>query len=312
MKGMKIGNIRLKNQLFLAPMVDVTDLPYRLICKKAGAAIAYTEMLNIGAILHENEKTLRMLKTARVEKPVGIQITGRNVKEFKAVSGRDELKSFGVVDINCGCPSSRITGNESGSYLLKTPKKIGEMVKILKKDHEVVTAKIRLGYEKNNVMKISKEIEKAGADLLTIHARLAWQRNKHTPDWKWIGKVKREIGIPVVGNGGVVDGESAGRMLDICDGVMIAGAAIGNPLVFREVNRYLLSGKEREIGWKDNLKEFLKYIKLAKKYDLVELPRMKYLGGNFLKGFNGAAAARMKFVRLNDVGEMEGFVKGLL
>jgi len=314
MKSLKIGPVRLRNRLFLAPMVDVTDLPYRLLCRREGAAIAYTEMLNIGSILHaKNVKTANIMKTSKDDKPVGIQITGKSIEDFRKVSGREELRKFDLVDINCGCPSSRITDNESGSWLLKTPEKIGDMIRILKAgdSERVVTAKIRLGFKNNNVIRVSKEIEKAGADLLTIHARLANQKNNVPADWLWIAKVKREIGIPVIGNGGILDGESAGKMLDICDGAMIASAAIGNPAIFREILYYLRNDKERSVSSKERVQMFSEYLTLARKYEVVEMPRIRYLGGQFLRGFDGAAKAREDFMRLREIDEMAKFVKSL-
>ena len=311
MGSLKIGNIKLKNRLFLSPMVDVTDVAYRMLCRREGAGMAYTEMINIGAILNENTKTLGMLKTAKEDKPVGLQVTGRNVDEFKKLSELDVVRKFDLVDLNCGCPSTRITGNQSGSYLLQDPEKIGKMIRVLKEKDLIVTAKIRLGFKKNEVMKISKEIEKAGADLLTIHARTAVQRNRDMPQWEEIAKVKREIGIPVVGNGGIVNGKTVKEMLEIADGVMIAGAAIGNPFVFREIQRYLKTSKEKEITKEERINSYLNYIDLAEKYGVVDLGRVKFLGGWFLRGFDGAANAREKLMRLSNLKDINFFVESL-
>ena len=309
MKSLKIGSVRLKNRVFLAPMVDVTDLPYRLICRKQGAEIAYTEMINIGAILHENEKTLRMLKTCHEDKPIGIQITGRSVEEFREVV--PYLRKYDLVDINCGCPSSRIVGNDSGSYLLNNPKKIGEIIRVLKDDGLTVSAKIRLGFKKNNALKVAKEVERAGADLLTVHARLANQGFSVSADWKEIKKIHNKIGIPVVGNGDVNSGAKAAEMLDIADGVMVARAAIGNPSIFNQIQHYLKTGKEKEFGYKDNLKLFRNYLALAERHKVVEIPRIKFLAGNFLKNFEGAAKAREKFSKIRNIGEARGFLAKL-
>jgi len=191
MKPLSIGDIKLKNRLFLAPMVDVTDLPYRIICRRAGAGMAYTEMLNIGAILHENKKTQNMLKTCEEDKPSGVQITAPKVSDFKKVI--PHLRKFDIVDINCGCPSSRIMDNASGSYLLKTPLKIAKYIRVLKDAGYTTTAKIRLGFKKNNVLRVSKEIEKAGADALTLHSRMAYDSYKVPADWKWIAQVIAEV-----------------------------------------------------------------------------------------------------------------------
>ena len=183
------------------------------------------------------------------------------------------------------------------------------MIKILKDAGLIVTAKIRLGFTNNNVLEVSKKIEKAGADLLTVHARTALQKNSEPADWKWISRVKREVGIPVVGNGGIVDGKSASEMLEIADGAMIASAAIGNPFVFREVLRYLKTGKEKEIAMSERVCAFFTYLKFARKFDVVDMSRIKYLGSGFLRGFDGASVARAELMKLKTVEEINGFMK---
>lgn len=307
MKSLTIGNIKLKNPLLLSPMVDVTDLPYRLICRKAGAAMAYTEMLYISAILHENKKTKDLMKTSKEDKPVGIQITGNSPEEFERVI--PYVKNYDLVDINCGCPSIRITGNQAGSYLLKHPKKIGKMISILKNAGLTVTAKIRLGFKKNNVMQVAKAVEKAGADALILHARLAIHGRSVPADWSWIKKVKNNIGIPLIGNGDVFNGKDAEKMIEIADGAMIARAAIGDPLIFKRILHYLKTGKEKQFNFKKNIISFKEYLKLAKKFDVVDIPRIKYLGTHFIKNIEGAAKMREHFMKLKDINEIEEFLK---
>src|SRR3989344_2285190 len=296
MKPLKIGRVVMKNRIFLAPMVDVTDLPYRLICRKAGAGMAYTEMLNIGAILHENKKTLNMLKTNEQDKPSGVQITAPKVEDFKNVTGY--LKEFDIVDINCGCPSIRITDNASGSYLLKTPLKIAKYIQVLKKAGYIVTAKIRLGFKKNNVLVVAKLLEKAGADALTLHSRMSYDSYKVPADWRWIEEVKDKLKIPVIGNGDVDSGKKAAEMQKIADGVMVARPAIGDPHLFTRIAHYLETGEEIERDFKKNIQYFKEYLELAEKLDVVELPRIKSLGGNFLHGVDGAAKLRTEFMQL--------------
>ena len=329
---LRIGSLKLKNHLFLAPMVDVTDCAFRLLCREQGAAMAYTEMIYADALLHENLPTKKLMTIGGVDdRPLGLQVTGNTVEDFRKLSELNILRDydlidtenrefsvsptshsrFDVVDINCGCPSVKIVGSEAGSYLLRTPDKIGEMIKVLKDAGFIVTAKIRLGFKNNNVLEVSKKIEKAGADLLTIHARTSEQRSSEPADWSWISRVKREIGIPVVGNGGVVDGKSASEMLEIADGAMIAGAAIGNPFVFREILRYLRTGKEKEITKKERICAFQDYLAMASKYDVFDIGRVKFLGGSFLKGFDGASSARMELMKLKDLEGINMFVKGL-
>lgn len=246
MKTLKIGKLKLKNPLVLAPMVDVTDLPFRLLCRRAGAALAFTEMIYVDALLHENAPTLRMVKTCKEDSPLGLQITGNDVKEFEEFVKRKNLwKDFDLIDLNCGCPSTRIIGTCAGSFLLKDPVKISEIIRVLKKTGKPVTAKIRLGYLKNNVLEIARMVEKAGADALTVHARLSNDPYAKKADWSWFARVKKEVGIPVIGNGDVFTGKDAGEVLKICDGVMIARAAIGDPLVFARVLDYLESERGR-------------------------------------------------------------------
>lgn len=312
MKTLKIGNLKLKNRLFLSPMVDVTDLPYRLLCRKAGAGFAYTPMLYIDAVLNENRPTQDLMKSTKEDQPLGIQITGDSEDEFKRM--RPYIKGFDLVDINCGCPSIRITGTKAGSYLLMHPDKISSMIKILKSkkvnpEGIPVTAKIRLGFYKNNVLEVSKSIEKAGADAITLHARLATQGGKTPADWSWIKKVKENIGIPVIGNGDIFNGSKAEEMLDIADGAMIARAAIGDPYIFERIIKYLKTGKESEFDFKKNIKAFQKYIQLSKKYEVTRIQRIKYLGANFIKHVDGAAKLRSEFVQLRDIEGIEDFLK---
>lgn len=312
MKQLKIGDVKIKNPLFLAPMVEVTDLPYRLLCKKAGAGITYTEMLYVDAITHENYKTKKLMQTSKQEKPVGIQITGSNLIEIKKAVSMKVFDNYDLVDLNCGCPSVRITGNEAGSFLLRNPEKISGMIKTLKKAGYTTTAKIRLGFDNNNVLAISKMIEKAGADALTVHARLAIHSGKIPADWKEIEKVKKNIGIPVIGNGDIFSGVDAKKMLDICDGAMIARGAIGDPYIFERILHYLKTGKEKDFNLKKNLRAFNEYLSLCNKYDFKDIGRIKYVGGNFIKKFDGAAKLRSDFMQIKSFDEIKDFAKKLI
>ncbi len=390
MKLLQIGNLKLKNSLILAPMVDVTDLPYRLLCRRAGCALAFTEMLYIDAILHSNKKTEMLMKTSSQDKPIGLQITGNREGEFEKFVKSGKWKKFDLIDLNCGCPSLRITGNSAGSYLLKNPSKIGNMIKILKKTGKPITVKIRLGFKKNNVLEVARAVENAGADALTVHARLAVDGCDVPADWSWISKVKRAVKIPVVGNGDVFSGRDAFEMLKICDGVMIARGAIGAPQIFSRILEHLNSNsttqkinenfeqfckvlkekfetaKHRELSvlgalknqrfltscsfsgckfcrlnnsnfsnaksrlvlwgdsaaglaenerdWRENLKLFFEYLRLERKYygNEVDLCRVKYLGGKFLRGFKGAGKAREELMEIKKLDEIRKFINSCI
>src|SRR3989344_3604984 len=134
MKSVKIGSLRIKNQLFLAPMVDVTDFAYRTICRKAGAGMTYIEMINTGAIIHENQKTLNLLRRNKGDSPLGLQITSPSLIELKRTIPLLKKYNYDIIDINCGCPSIRTIDNKSGSFLLKSPNKIASYIKAIKKE----------------------------------------------------------------------------------------------------------------------------------------------------------------------------------
>ena len=314
MRYMRIGKLELKNPLILAPMVDITNLPHRLVCRKAGAALAYTEMINIPAITHKNRKTEEMMQTCKEDSPLGIQITGNNPKEIEKIIPR--LKKYDLVDINAGCPSERITENESGSCLLNSPKKIAEMIKILKKNNITTTLKIRLGFKKNNALEIAKLAEKAGADAITLHPRLATQGYDIPADWKEIAKVKKAVSIPVIGCGDILSPEKAKEMLDStgCDAIMIARGAIGDPLIFKRTLNYLKTGKSEPPSFKDNIKCFQEYLSLSKKYKLTEsnLTNIRHLGTKFVKGIPGGAKMRNELMQLKSFDEIVDFFKKLI
>jgi tRNA-dihydrouridine synthase B len=312
MKRVKIGDLILKNPLFLAPMVDVTDLAYRIICRRSGCAMAYTEMLQVEALkLGLNEKALKLkLMTNSKDKPLGIQITGRKVSDFREII--PQLREYNLVDLNCGCPGHLTIDHGSGSYLMKNPNKIVSIIKLLKNNDLTVSVKIRLGFNKNNVLELAKKIDSAGADALTLHPRLASQGRTDKSDWTWFSKVKDNIGIPLIGNGDIFKPQDAKEVLNVCDGVMIARGAIGNPFIFKQTLNYLDTGKIKEISFKDNLKLYLDYLNLARKYDLLKMSKVKYIGGKFLRGFDGAPDKRNEFMGLKSYNDIELFIKELL
>lgn len=307
MKPLKISSLTLKNRLILAPMLEITNLPYRILCRKAGASLAYTEMIYTNQILHQNQFSVKIPKEDR---PLGIQITGSFVEEFKKIL--PFLKNYDLIDLNCGCPATRIIGTKAGAYLLKDPEKIVEIIKILKTAGKPVTAKIRLGFNKNNAIEIAKIIEKAGADAITVHARKSNDSYAVPADWNEIKKIKTVLKIPVIGNGDIFTPENCKKMLEICDGAMIGRAAIGDPLVFKRILDYLNEGKETTSETKENLKQFQLYIKLSKKYKVINIQQIKQLGSHSIKGFNGAPKKRDEFMKLKSLKDIEDFIQKLL
>ena len=183
------------------------------------------------------------------------------------------------------------------------------MIKLLKRAGLTVTAKIRLGFKKNNVLQVAKIIEKAGADAITVHARLASEGYDIPADLIWIKKIKEAVSIPIIGNGDVINEERASEMLKVCDGVMIARGAIGDPLIFERILYYLETGKKKEFDFKKNIKAFQEYLKLSEKYKTLNIANIKHLGAKFIKNIEGAAKLRFELMKCKDFNEIKDFFK---
>lgn len=309
MKTLSIGSLKLKNPLVLAPMLDITNLPFRLLCRKSGASLAFTEMIYTDAIIHKNKKTAQMMSSSKEDKPLGIQITCPSSNNLKNLS--PFLKKYALVDLNCGCPSQKITGTQAGSYLLNNPEKISKIIKALKHLDLNVTAKIRLGFKKNNLFKVAKAIEKAGADAITLHPRLASQGYEIPADHNWTKKLKPTLSIPLIANGDIFTPEKAEEILEFSDGIMIARGAIGNPLIFKQILHYLKTKKHLNLTQKQKISQFKEYLKLSKKYKIINLQQAKHLGFHFIRGFDGAQKIRKELNAVSSFTTLNTFIKSI-
>ncbi|MGB9940337.1 tRNA dihydrouridine synthase DusB [Methanosarcina sp.] len=302
---LKIGKTETPGNLLLAPMADVTNLAFRLLCRQNGADITYTEMISADALLNENRKSLLKGLSSPEDRPFGVQLVGSSPEKLRetALFIEDEC-SPELIDVNMGCPAPRITGTGCGSALLNSEKLVYEIISeltgVLKTP---VTAKIRILERDEKTLEIARLIEKAGASALTVHGRKAEQMYSGNSDLTTIRAVKRELSIPVIANGDIRDEESAEVAIDFtgCDGLMIGRAAMGNPFVFKRIRHYLETGEKLKIDRQvQQLEDFKSYIALLEEYSLYSSTNLRMHAHWFTKGLHGSRQIREKINNLKD------------
>lgn len=280
----------------LAPMSRVTDVAFRLLCKKYGAGLTMTEMISANALSRLNKATLKKMDVVEEEKPRCVQLFGINTENM-VMAAKIAQEHCEIIDLNFGCPAPEIIGQGAGSALLQRPAKIKELVQAVSSAVEIpVSCKLRLGINKNsiNVLKIAQLCEQAGASLLTIHARTQQQGYDSQANWSWIKKVKETVKIPVAGNGDVFSVEDYLRMKREtgCDYVMIGRGAVGNPFIFQQIKDYSQT-KKYQCDPKSKLDYFIEYYELAQKYK-VSFNNIKFHAQAFTKCLPHSAGLRAK------------------
>lgn len=248
MGKLKIGKVILENNVVLAPMAGVSDLPFRLLCRREGAGLVCMEMVSAKAIFYNNKNTEELLQIHPSEAPVSLQLFGSDPKILADMAKRIEERPFSILDFNMGCPVPKVVNNGEGSALMKEPKKVEEILSALVRAvDKPVTVKIRKGFDEAccNAVEIAKIAESCGVAAVAVHGRTREQYYSGHADWDIIRKVKEAVGIPVIGNGDVDSPAAAKAMLEQtgCDGIMIGRAAQGNPWIFRDVVSFLETGE---------------------------------------------------------------------
>lgn len=297
---MKFRDFEVENEVFLAPMAGVTDLPFRLICKELGCGLLYTEMINAKALCYDDKNTKKMLNILDEEHPVAVQIFGSE-PEFmgKAAQILNDYPNE-ILDINMGCPAPKVVKNGDGSALMRNPKLAGQVLdQVVKNSKKPVTLKIRKGWDDNsvNALEIAKIAEDCGICAITIHGRTREQYYSGQADWDIIGEVKSQISIPVIGNGDVTSVEDAIRIKDHtgCDAIMIGRGAQGNPWIFKRIDHYMKTGQLLDLPSKDEKIDIaIKHMDLAIKEhgEYVAVREMRKHIGWYLKGMKHSARFR--------------------
>ena len=309
----KVGKITIEKALLLAPMEDVTDLSFRLICKELGADVVYTEFVNSEGLVRGSEKTHKKLKISDLERPVGIQIYGGELNSMIEAAKIAEAENPDIIDINAGCWVKKVVGCGAGSALIKNPlylqSIVGEIVKTVKIP---VTVKTRIGWDENDIkiVEIAERLQDVGVAALTIHCRTRKMGHRGDPDWSWINRVKEKVSIPIVLNGGVFTAEDAKRAFDEtnADAVMIARGAIGNPWVFTEAKELISTGSiitqtDEEKRIKTALRHLQISIEIKGERRAVIENRKFYTG--YLKGLHHSSRIRNELMNYTDYASVE-------
>ncbi|MDG6244726.1 MAG: tRNA dihydrouridine synthase DusB [Methanolobus sp.] len=306
---MKIADLDIPGNVLLAPMSNVTNLPFRLMCREYGAALTYSEMISSDAVIYENEKTINRGLSAEAERPMGIQIFGNSPHVMREAALRiEELYRPEIIDVNFGCPARLLTKDGCGSALLNYPATMKEIIEELVQNLTTpVTAKIRILKDMEKTLDIARLIEDAGASAITVHGRTRQQQYSGKASHEYARKIKQELTIPVIANGDIVDEISAEQTLQDtgCDGIMIGRAAMGNPFLFKRISHYLETGEMLSHDeCARRVADLRYYFDLLEKHGLVHTVDIKSQAHWFTRGMRNGRHIRRSIAVSNNAEEI--------
>ena len=319
LKTLQIGNVTLQNNVILAPMAGVTDLPFRILCKEQGAGLLCMEMISAKAIFYNNKNTETLLEISPEEVPVSLQLFGSDPELISDIAKKIEDRPFSILDINMGCPVPKVVNNHEGSALMKNPKLAADIIKkTVKAIKKPVTAKIRTGFtnETKNAVEMAKYLEDAGASAICVHGRTREQYYSGEADWDIIQQVVESVNIPVIGNGDIDSPQKAAQMLQEigCAGIMVGRAAQGNPWIFHRIITYLSTGVIEALPTLEEVKELIyrhAQMQLQYKGDYLGIREMRKHVTWYLTGYPNSAKIRAKINEVESFDELKGIVDTL-